>query len=154
MLRFAFSDLQAQAILEMRLQRLTGLERDKILDDYRNTLANIEHYQQVLASPSLVNEIIHKEQQDLIDQYGDERRTQLIGDTTEMTIEDLITEEEVVVTLSYIKRKPAAFYRSQRRGGRVAPAWEPGKRMWSLRFFPLQLMIICCYLPIRDGCTG
>ena len=121
MLRFAFSDLQAQAILEMRLQRLTGLERDKILEDYRNTLANIEYYQQVLASPSLVNEIIHKELQDLIDQYGDERRTQIIGDTTEMTIEDLITEEEVVVTLSlagYIKRKPTAFYRSQRRGGK------------------------------------
>ena len=121
MLRFAFSDLQAQAILEMRLQRLTGLERDKILEDYRNTLANIEYYQQVLASPSLVNEIIHKELQELIDQYGDERRTQIIGDTTEMTIEDLITEEEVVVTLSlagYIKRKPTAFYRSQRRGGK------------------------------------
>jgi DNA gyrase subunit A len=121
MLRFAFSDLQAQAILEMRLQRLTGLEQDKILEDYRNTLANIEYHQQVLASPSLVNEIIHKELQELIDQYGDERRTQIIGDTTEMTIEDLITEEEVVVTLSlagYIKRKPTAFYRSQRRGGK------------------------------------
>jgi DNA gyrase subunit A len=121
MLRFAFSDLQAQAILEMRLQRLTGLEQDKILEDYRNTLANIEYHQQVLASPSLVNEIIHKELQELIDQYGDERRTQIIGDTTEMTLEDLITEEEVVVTLSlagYIKRKPTAFYRSQRRGGK------------------------------------
>jgi len=108
----------------------------------------------VLASPILVNEIIHKELQDLIDQYGDERRTQIIGDTTEMTIEDLITEEEVVVTLSlagYIKRKPTAFYRSQRRGGKGRTGMGTRKKDVSPRFLPLQPTIICCYLQSGTG---
>jgi DNA gyrase subunit A len=119
--RFEFSDPQAQSILEMRLQRLTGLEREKILEDYRNILANIEYYNQLLSSPTLVNEIIHQELQELIDNYGDARRTQIIAEAGELTIEDLITEEEVVVTITmagYIKRKPSSFYRSQRRGGK------------------------------------
>jgi len=119
--RFEFSDVQAQEILNMRLQRLTGLERDKILEDHRTVLANIQRYKEILGSPILVNQIIRDELQELIDQYGDERRTEILSETGELSVEDLITEEEVVVTLSmagYIKRKPISFYRSQRRGGK------------------------------------
>ncbi len=121
MARFEFSEVQAQAILEMRLQRLTGLERDKIIEELRTVLANIEDFKEILSSPSRVNEIIRDELQELIDQYGDERRTEILSETGELSVEDLITEEDVVVTLSmagYIKRKPISFYRSQRRGGK------------------------------------
>jgi DNA gyrase subunit A len=121
MARFEFSDVQAQAILDMRLQRLTGLERDKILEDYRTVLENIQRYQEILGSPILVNQIIRDELQELIDQYADQRRTEIIPETGELSVEDLIADEEVVVTLSmagYIKRKPISFYRSQRRGGK------------------------------------
>ncbi|MDQ7837171.1 MAG: DNA gyrase subunit A [Thermodesulfobacteriota bacterium] len=115
------SEVQAQAILDMRLQRLTGLEREKILEDYRATLADIERYKAILASDELVRSIIKEELQAVRAAYGDERRTEIVEDAGEINVEDLIAEEDVVVTVShrgYIKRNSVNLYRSQRRGGK------------------------------------
>lgn len=119
--RFEFSDAQAQAILEMRLQRLTGLERDKIIDEYNQILMEIERLRQVLSSPAMVNLVIKEEIEELLNQFGDLRRTEIVADAGEICIEDLIAVEEMVVTVSkggYIKRTPLSVYRSQKRGGR------------------------------------
>lgn len=115
------TEVQAQAILDMRLQRLTGLEREKILEDYRKILQDIERFKKILASSVLVDEIIHGELQELIDLYGDRRRTDIVVEEREVNLEDLIDEKEVVVTISragYVKRTPLDVYRSQRRGGK------------------------------------
>ncbi|QCQ22023.1 DNA gyrase subunit A [Desulfoglaeba alkanexedens] len=115
------TEVQAQAILDMRLQRLTGLEREKILEDYRKILQDIERFKKILASSVLVDEIIHGEIQELIDLYGDRRRTDIVVEEREVNLEDLIDEKEVVVTISragYVKRTPLDVYRSQRRGGK------------------------------------
>ncbi len=119
--RFEFSDAQAQAILDMRLQRLTGLERDKIIEEYNQILKEIERLRQILASSAKVDQVIREEIQELMDQHGDLRKTEIQADAGEIFIEDLITMEEMVVTISragYIKRTPLSIYRSQRRGGR------------------------------------
>ncbi len=119
--RFEFSEAQAQAILEMRLQRLTGLERDKIVDEYNQILKEIERLRQILASPAMVNLVIKEELEELLNQFGDLRRTEIVADAGEICIEDLIAVEEMVVTVSkggYIKRTPLSIYRSQKRGGR------------------------------------
>ncbi len=119
--RFEFSEPQAQAILEMRLQRLTGLEREKIIQEYELLLKEIERLRQILASPALVDRVIREEVEELLNQYGDHRRTEIVADTGEINIEDLIADEEMVVTVSktgYIKRTPLAIYRTQKRGGK------------------------------------
>ncbi len=119
--RFELSEPQAQAILEMRLQRLTGLERDKIIQEYEQLLKEIERLRQILASPALVDRVIREELEELLNQYGDHRRTEIVADTGEINIEDLIADEEMVVTVSktgYIKRTPLAIYRTQKRGGK------------------------------------
>ncbi len=119
--RFEFSEAQAQAILEMRLQRLTGLEREKIIQEYEQVLKEIERLRQILASPALVDQVIREEVEELLNQYGDHRRTEIVADTGEINIEDLIADEEMVVTVSktgYIKRTPLAIYRTQKRGGK------------------------------------
>jgi len=119
--RFELSEPQAQAILEMRLQRLTGLERDKIIQEYEQLLKEIERLRQLLASPALVDRVIREELEELLNQYGDHRRTEIVADTGEINIEDLIADEEMVVTVSktgYIKRTPLAIYRTQKRGGK------------------------------------
>ncbi len=121
MTRYPLSAVQAQAILDMKLQRLTGLERDKIIKDYEDTVKEIERLRAILASEALVNDIIKKELLEVKEKYGDDRRTEITADTKEITIEDLITEEEMVITIShrgYIKRNPLSEYRSQRRGGK------------------------------------
>ncbi len=113
--------IQAQAILEMRLQRLTGLERDKIIKDLEDILIEIEKLRAILSSEALVSEIIKDELLDIKNRYADDRRTDIVVETQEITLEDLITEEEMVITFShggYIKRNPLATYRSQRRGGK------------------------------------
>jgi DNA gyrase subunit A len=118
---FGLSQLQAQAILDMRLQRLTGLERDKILAEYNEVKQLIEHLVKVLGSEVLVSGIIADELADVKERFGDERRTELIDDPSEISIEDLIAEEEMVITVSregYVKRSAASAYRAQRRGGR------------------------------------
>ncbi len=119
--RFGLSELQSQAILEMRLQRLTGLERDKVEAEYRETIQLIERLRAILASPGMVIDIIRTEITALRDKYGDARRTQIIDATGEFEVEDLIADEPMVITIShngYIKRLPSGTYRRQRRGGR------------------------------------
>ncbi len=113
--------VQAQAILDMKLQRLTGLEREKIISEYKDTLKEIERLRAILGSDALVSKIIRDELLEIKTKYADDRRTEITEETKEITIEDLITEEEMVITLShtgYIKRNPLSAYRSQRRGGK------------------------------------
>jgi DNA gyrase subunit A len=119
--RFELSEIQAQTILDMRLQRLTGLERDKIIKDYKEILERIEWLKGVLADDAQVIRIVREEFEKIRDDYGDERRTEIIDAPDEILPEDLITPEEMVVTVShtgYIKRNPISLYRSQRRGGK------------------------------------
>jgi DNA gyrase subunit A len=119
--RWQFSDIQAQAILDMRLQRLTGLEREKLVAEYQEVLALIARLREILASETLVLEIIATELREIREAYGDKRRTEIIADTSEIAIEDLIADENMVITVSrggYIKRSPLSMYRSQRRGGK------------------------------------
>jgi len=121
MARLDLSEIQAQAILDMRLQRLTGLERDKVVEEHREVMALIAHLRDVLGSARMVEDIIVSELEEIRDRFGDQRRTQIITDTTDLSIEDLIAEEEMVLTVSrggYVKRSALATYRSQRRGGR------------------------------------
>uniref|UniRef100_A0A7C5V0I9 DNA gyrase subunit A n=1 Tax=Caldicellulosiruptor owensensis TaxID=55205 RepID=A0A7C5V0I9_9FIRM len=120
--RFKFTDIQAQAILDMRLQRLTGLERQKIEEELAELIKMIEYYKNVLASEAMVKEIIKKEILEIKEKYKDERRTKIIQDEHEdFEEEELIQEQETVITLThfgYIKRLPLDTYKSQKRGGR------------------------------------
>ncbi len=119
--RFSFSELQAQAILDMKLQRLTGLERDKILEEYRQVLRLIQQLEEILASEQKVLDIVVNELNEVSDAFGDERLSQIVPQETEMSIEDFIVEEDVVITVSgegYIKRTPITAYRNQHRGGK------------------------------------
>ncbi|MEN8140931.1 MAG: DNA gyrase subunit A [Thermodesulfobacteriota bacterium] len=119
--RFDLSEIQAQSILEMRLQKLTGLERDKILDELQELLEKIAWYKEVLGDEGLVMGIIKDELIAIREQYGDERRTEIIDAPDEILPEDLIQQQDMVVTVThagYIKRNPVDLYRSQRRGGK------------------------------------
>jgi DNA gyrase subunit A len=120
--RFKFSQIQAQAILDMRLQRLTGLERDKILEEYKAVLALIEELKSILASEKRVYDVIKAELADIRKTYGDERRTEIVaGDASEFEVEDLVADEETLVSIThagYIKRTDPSQFRSQHRGGR------------------------------------
>ena len=119
--RFALSEIQAQAILDMRLQRLTQLEQGKILDEHAEILALIQQLERILANPSEIDAIIREELEDIRTRFADERRTEIIAATADLSIEDLIAEEDMVVTIShagYIKRNATSQYRSQRRGGK------------------------------------
>ncbi|HET9064136.1 MAG TPA: DNA gyrase subunit A, partial [Candidatus Binatia bacterium] len=118
---FGLSEIQAQAILDMRLQRLTGLERDKILEEHKETTELIRRLREILADVREVLKIIAQELAELRTTYGDDRRTQIVDAATDINIEDMIVEEDMVVTVShegYVKRSPAALYRTQKRGGR------------------------------------
>jgi len=119
--QFAFSDVQAQAILDMRLQRLTGLERDKIMQEYAEIIKEMERLRQILASPALVDEVVRGEIRDLMNDFSDGRKTEIAADAGDICLEDLIPSEEMVVTISragYIKRTPVSVYRNQNRGGK------------------------------------
>ena len=119
--RYALSELQAQAILEMRLQRLTGLERQKIINEAAEVRATIQRLLQILAEEAQVKALVAQELTELKERYGDGRRTEIVPQAQEFTAEDLIADEEMVVTISlrsYIKRTPLTIYRSQRRGGK------------------------------------
>lgn len=121
MQQFDLTEIQATAILDMRLQRLTQLERTKLVEEYQEVLKHIEYLKSVLASEALVRTIIKDELTEIREAYKDERRTQIIKEEAEISIEDLIAEEEVVVTIShagYIKRNAVSLYRAQRRGGK------------------------------------
>jgi DNA gyrase subunit A len=121
MARFALTQVQAQAILDMQLQRLTGLERDKVLEELAAVLKAIEHYRAVLASDHLLMQIVIDELRAIQQKYGSSRRTAIIDESGEFRIEDLIAEEDMAITVSdtgYIKRTAIASYRNQRRGGK------------------------------------
>ena len=118
---FGLSELQAQAILDMRLQRLTGLERDKILQEHKETTELIAKLLAILADEKEIYKIIVTELKDIKEKFGDERRTQIVARSEEISIEDMIVDEEMAVTIShegYIKRNPVTLYRAQRRGGK------------------------------------
>ncbi len=120
---FALSELQAKAILEMRLQRLTGLERDKIRAEYDELMKMISHYKEILGDETLRMEILKTEMTEMRDKYGDKRRTEIVYAADEISMEDIIADEAVVITithLSYIKRTLLTEYRVQARGGRGA----------------------------------
>ncbi|HHO48410.1 MAG TPA: DNA gyrase subunit A [Desulfobacteraceae bacterium] len=119
--RFEMTEIQAQTVLDMRLQRLTGLERDKIITEYQETMEKIAWYNRVLSDDSLVMGIIREEFEQIRDEYGDNRRTEIIDAPEEILPEDMITPEEMVITVShtgYIKRNPISLYRAQKRGGK------------------------------------
>jgi DNA gyrase subunit A len=121
MSRFQLSELQAQAILDMRLQRLTNLERERIIEEHAETLRQIARYREILADEREVAKIIVDELREIRRLYADKRRTEIVDDPTDISVEDMIAEEDMVVTVShegYIKRNPVAEYRAQRRGGR------------------------------------
>lgn len=123
--RFGLSEIQAQAILDMRLQRLTGLERDKIEGEYREILAKIDHFNKILSTPQMVLDIIKDDLVEIRDKYSDARRTQITFDEDDIDIDELIAREDMVVTLThygYIKRISLETYRAQRRGGRGVTA--------------------------------
>jgi len=121
MSRFGLSDKQSQAILDMRLQRLTGLERDKIKAEYAEVQATITRLKAILADEKLLMQVIVEELEAVRNQYADPRRTEIVDQVADISIEDLITEEDMVVTISsdgYIKRNAVSLYRAQRRGGK------------------------------------
>ncbi len=118
---FGLTELQARAILEMRLQRLTGLERDKIDAEHAELMKQIAYLKDILENPHRVLEVIIAELEDVQTRFGDERRTEIVVSPDEIDIEDMIVEEDMVVTVShsgYVKRNPVSLYRNQRRGGR------------------------------------
>ncbi len=121
MSKFSLSELQAQAILDMKLQRLTALEQDKITKEYTEIKKLIEEYREILASEQLVLNIIVEELEAQKKLYGDERRTEILEENTEIALEDMIVEEDMVITIThsgYIKRNSISLYRSQARGGK------------------------------------
>lgn len=119
--RFALSEKQAQAILDMRLQRLTGLERDKIVNEYERIVERIAYLKSILATPQMVLDIIKEEMTEIKDKYADDRRTEITYSAEDIDLDEMIQEEEMVVTLThfgYIKRLKSDTYRTQKRGGR------------------------------------
>ena len=118
---YRLSEVQAQAILDLRLHRLTGLEQDKIINEYKDILAKIKELSEILADPDRLLEVIKEELAELRENFGDERRTEIVQDHSDLSVEDLIPQEDVVVTLShggYAKSQPIDAYQAQKRGGR------------------------------------
>ncbi len=119
--KFELTVIQAQAILDMRLQKLTGLEQEKILEEYKNILKDIFRFKEILSSERIIEGIIKDELTEIQNDFGDQRRTEITASTKEITIEDMIVEEDMVVSISnsgYIKRTPITVYQSQHRGGK------------------------------------
>ncbi|MGE4542667.1 MAG: DNA gyrase subunit A [Pedobacter sp.] len=126
--RFALSDIQAQAILDMRLHRLTGMERDKIMAEYKDILAQIQRLKEILASDVEILNIIKTELLEIKEKFADPRRTEIVDRRGDLSLEDLIVDEDMVVTVShsgYIKRNAVSLYRSQRRGGKGVTGMRP-----------------------------
>jgi len=128
MYELELSEIQAQAILDMRLHRLTGLEREKIVAEYNQIIKDISRFKEILNSKDMVFQIIKEETLNIRDKYGDDRRTEIIEDAKDINLEDLIAEEDMVVTIShkgYIKRNAISLYRAQRRGGKGMTGVKP-----------------------------
>lgn len=118
---YHLSEVQAQAILDLRLHRLTGLEQDKIIDEFKLLLELVQELLEIISNPERLLEVIREELAEVVEKYGDERRSEIIQNRLDLTLEDLITEENVVVTMShegYVKAQPLTEYQTQRRGGR------------------------------------
>jgi DNA gyrase subunit A len=118
--QFGFSEIQAQAILDMQLRRLAALERQRIIDEYQEVIKLIAELEEILANEKALRNVIVRELRAVQKDYSDERRTQIVDSGVELTLEDLIADEDVVITLThsgYVKRTPASTYRAQRRGG-------------------------------------
>ena len=136
--RFDLTAVQAQAILDMRLQRLTGLEREKIMEEYTQLIKDIAWFKEILSSERLVLNIIKEEVTAIQNDFGDPRRTVIVESTKEITLEDMIVEEDMVVTVSnagYIKRVPLTLYQSQRRGGKGKTAMGTKEEDFVARLF-------------------
>ncbi|PLX97693.1 MAG: DNA gyrase subunit A [Desulfuromonas sp.] len=136
--RFGLSDIQSQAILDMRLHRLTGLERDKIVAEYEEVMALIKRLKEILASEAEILKIIKGELLDIKERFGDERRSEIVEFTGDLSIEDMIVEEDMVVTVShsgYIKRNAVSLYRAQRRGGKGKTGMKPKEEDFVERLF-------------------
>jgi len=121
MRQFEFSQVQAQAILDMQLQRLTSMEREKLAEEYQNLIKRIAELKEILANEPVLKQVVVKELKEVQKQYGDERRTEIVDEHAEIKLEDLITVEDVAVTVShsgYVKRTPISVYRMQHRGGK------------------------------------
>jgi len=119
--QFDLTEVQSQAILDMRLHRLTSLEREKIDAEYNGLIKDISRFKAILESPAMVLQIIKDEMKEIIKRFGDSRRTEILDEVGEISLEDLIADEDMVVTIShrgYIKRNPISLYRAQRRGGK------------------------------------
>ena len=154
---FKLSEKQAQAILDMRLQRLTGLEREKLDEEYKILMEKIEYYRSVLADETMVYDIIKEEINIIKDKYADERRTEINISDDKLEIEDLIADEDVVITIShngYIKRMPADTYKSQRRGGKGITAMTTKGEDFVEHLFITSPIIIYYSLPIKERSTG
>ncbi len=146
--KYSFTTIQAKAILEMRLQRLTGLERDKIVEEYNQTMAIITDLKGILADDGKVVQIISKELDEVRKNFADPRRTQFIEEQDEITVEDLITDEETVVTVTYsgyIKRLPLDTYRAQKRGGKgvVGAGTREEDFIWDIFVASTHDQILC-----------
>ena len=118
--KYSLSEIQAQAILDMRLQRLTGLERDKIINEYQETMKEVARLQKILNSEELIKDIIRQEFSEIVENYGDARKTEIVKKVEDIQVQDLIKQEDVIVTITYkgyIKRMAANTYRTQKRGG-------------------------------------
>jgi DNA gyrase subunit A len=121
MASYGLTEIQAQAILDLQLQRLTAMERDKILEEHKEIRLRIEELKAILASEERIDRIVREELEEVKEKFGDERRTEIIAKTQEISIEDMIAEEDMVITVShsgYIKRSPVSVYRKQKRGGK------------------------------------
>ncbi len=124
---YRLSEIQAQAILDLRLNKLTGLEQDKLVQEYKDIIETVRGLQAILQDPDMLTAVVREELVEVREQYNDERRTEIVQSQSDLTIEDLITEEDVVVTLShlgYAKAQPLATYQAQRRGGRGKAATQ------------------------------
>jgi DNA gyrase subunit A len=155
MSRFGLSEIQANAILDMRLARLTGLERAKIEQEYLETIKLIEELKSILASLAKMMRIIRDEVLDLKKKYGDERRTEIVPDEGEISIEDMIQDEDMVVTVShagYIKRNPVSLYRSQRRGGKGLIGARTKEEDWIEHLFVAKMHSYLLFLTARGRC--
>jgi DNA gyrase subunit A len=155
MSRFGLSEIQANAILDMRLARLTGLEREKIEQEYLETIQLIEELRSILASAAKMMRIIKNEVLDLKKKYADPRRTEIVPDEGDLSIEDLIQNEDMVVTLShagYIKRNPVSLYRSQRRGGKGLIGARTKEEDWIEHLFVAQMHSYLLVLTAKGRC--
>jgi DNA gyrase subunit A len=155
MSHFGLSEIQANAILDMRLARLTGLERAKIEQEYLETIKLIEELKSILASLAKMLRIIRDEVLELKKKYGDERRTEIVPDEGEISIEDMIQDEDMVVTVShagYIKRNPVSLYRSQRRGGKGLIGARTKEEDWIEHLFVAKMHSYLLFLTARGRC--